>query len=98
MKDLFERLLLEMFNTFRRMIKLHLDKGDTLIINIQIDDVSLHREERVDKPLDVNELVVSGLLRELADALDNGDVKLIEGEFVGGNVGICNDIGDFHAR
>ena len=82
MKDLCERLLLEVFNAFRRMIKLHLDKGDTLIINIQIDDVSLRREERVDKPLDVNELVVSGLLRELADALDNGDVKLIEGDLL----------------
>ena len=59
-QDLFERLLLEMFNAFRRRLKLHL--------------------ERVDKPLDVNELVVSGLLRELADALDNGDVKLVEGD------------------
>lgn len=82
MKDLFERRLLEVFNAFRRRLKLHLDISDTLIINIQIDDVSLHREERVDKSLDVNEFVVSGLLRELADALDNGDVKLIEGDLL----------------
>ena len=80
MKDLFERRLLEMFNAFRRRLKLHLDRGDTLIINIQIDGVSLHREERVDKPLDVNEFVVSGLLHELADRIVAGDVKLIEGD------------------
>lgn len=52
--------------------------GDRLIINIQVCNLHLSREGRVDKTLEVNELEIGKILHELADKIVAGDVKLIE--------------------